>query len=122
MVFYNLKALIKAIRATKTIADERALIVKESAVIRTSFKEEGEFDSHPVLDYGAVAGEGARRRWETPGGQAVMRACRATRARVDGLQVHLEWVEGCSGVHWSIGAASSTTGRPLASSGRATAR
>jgi len=42
MVFYNLKALIKAIRATKTIADERALIVKESAVIRTSFKEEGE--------------------------------------------------------------------------------
>ncbi|SCZ97607.1 BZ3500_MvSof-1268-A1-R1_Chr4-3g07292 [Microbotryum saponariae] len=42
MVFYNLKALIKAIRSTKTIADERALIVKESAVIRTSFKEEGE--------------------------------------------------------------------------------
>ena len=38
----SLKALIKAIRATKTIADERALIVKESAVIRTSFKEEGE--------------------------------------------------------------------------------
>jgi DUF1009 family protein len=37
----SLKALIKAIRATKTIADERALIVKESAVIRTSFKEEG---------------------------------------------------------------------------------
>lgn len=42
VVFYNLKTLIKAIRATKTIADERALIVKESAVIRTSFKEEGE--------------------------------------------------------------------------------
>jgi hypothetical protein len=37
----SLKALIKAIRATKTLADERALIIKESAVIRTSFKEEG---------------------------------------------------------------------------------
>ena len=37
-----MKALIKAIRATKTLADERALIVKESAAIRTSFKEEGE--------------------------------------------------------------------------------
>ncbi|GAA5923345.1 hypothetical protein JCM1841_006491 [Sporobolomyces salmonicolor] len=44
--FYNLKALIKAIRATKTIADERALIVKESAVIRTSFKEEDSFTRH----------------------------------------------------------------------------
>ncbi|SGY73574.1 BQ5605_C005g03306 [Microbotryum silenes-dioicae] len=46
MVFYNLKALIKAIRSTKTIADERALIVKESAVIRTSFKEEDSFTRH----------------------------------------------------------------------------
>lgn len=36
----NLKALIKAIRATKTLADERALIQKESAAIRTSFREE----------------------------------------------------------------------------------
>ena len=42
MLHYNLKALIKAIRSTKTIADERALIVKESAAIRTSFKEEGQ--------------------------------------------------------------------------------
>ncbi|BGP02959.1 AP-1 complex subunit gamma-1 [Rhodotorula toruloides ATCC 204091] len=41
--YYNLKTLIKAIRATKTIADERALIVKESAAIRSSFREE---DSH----------------------------------------------------------------------------
>lgn len=41
--YYNLKTLIKAIRATKTIADERALIVKESAAIRSSFREEGEF-------------------------------------------------------------------------------
>ncbi|GAA5843131.1 hypothetical protein JCM5353_007207 [Sporobolomyces roseus] len=46
MVFYNLKTLIKAIRSTKTIADERALIVKESAVIRTSFKEEDTHTRH----------------------------------------------------------------------------
>ncbi|GAA5913666.1 hypothetical protein JCM8208_005896 [Rhodotorula glutinis] len=46
MLHYNLKALIKAIRATKTIADERALIVKESAAIRTSFKEEDSFTRH----------------------------------------------------------------------------
>lgn len=41
-----MKALIKAIRATKTLADERALIVKESAVIRTAFKEEGKSHTH----------------------------------------------------------------------------
>ncbi|GAA6056924.1 hypothetical protein JCM3770_001325 [Rhodotorula araucariae] len=46
MLHYNLKALIKAIRATKTIADERALIVKESAAIRTSFKEDDSFTRH----------------------------------------------------------------------------
>ncbi|KAG0262171.1 clathrin associated protein complex large subunit [Actinomortierella ambigua] len=40
MVFYRLKDLIKAIRACKTHADERAVIQKESAFIRTSFKEE----------------------------------------------------------------------------------
>ncbi|KAG0252272.1 clathrin associated protein complex large subunit [Mortierella polycephala] len=40
MVFYRLKDLIKAIRACKTYADERAVIQKESAFIRTSFKEE----------------------------------------------------------------------------------
>jgi len=39
-MYYNLKALIKAIRATKTLADERSVIQKESAAIRTSFKEE----------------------------------------------------------------------------------
>ncbi|KAH8921390.1 Adaptor protein complex AP-1 gamma subunit [Atractiella rhizophila] len=37
-MYYNLKSLIKAIRATKTLSDERALITKESADIRTSFK------------------------------------------------------------------------------------
>lgn len=39
-MYYNLKALIKAIRSTKTLADERSVIQKESAAIRTSFKEE----------------------------------------------------------------------------------
>jgi AP-1 complex subunit gamma-1 len=36
----RLKDLIKAIRACKTQADERAVIAKESAAIRTSFKDE----------------------------------------------------------------------------------
>lgn len=33
-------------RACKTLADERAVIVKESAAIRTSFKEEDSFARH----------------------------------------------------------------------------
>jgi AP-1 complex subunit gamma-1 len=36
----RLKDLIKNIRACKTQADERAVIAKESAAIRTSFKDE----------------------------------------------------------------------------------
>ncbi|EIN09524.1 gamma-adaptin [Punctularia strigosozonata HHB-11173 SS5] len=40
MVYHNLKALIKGIRACKTVADERALIQQESAAIRASFREE----------------------------------------------------------------------------------
>jgi len=36
----HLKDLIKAVRACKTAADERAVIAKESAYIRTSFKED----------------------------------------------------------------------------------
>ncbi|ANB12545.1 Apl4p [Sugiyamaella lignohabitans] len=36
----SLKSFIKAIRAAKTIADERAVIQKESAAIRTSFRED----------------------------------------------------------------------------------
>jgi AP-1 complex subunit gamma-1 len=36
----RLKDLIKSIRACKTAAEERAVIAKESAFIRTSFKEE----------------------------------------------------------------------------------
>lgn len=36
----RLKDLIRQIRACKTMADERAVIAKESASIRTAFKEE----------------------------------------------------------------------------------
>ncbi|KAF8751594.1 Adaptor protein complex AP-1 gamma subunit [Rhizoctonia solani] len=39
-------SLIKGIRACKTLADERALIQKESAAIRTSFKEEDSLRGH----------------------------------------------------------------------------
>ncbi|OZJ06718.1 AP-1 complex subunit gamma-1 [Bifiguratus adelaidae] len=44
--FYRLKDLIKAIRACKTAAEERAVIQKESASIRTSFKEENNDARH----------------------------------------------------------------------------
>ncbi|CAO1619637.1 unnamed protein product [Sympodiomycopsis kandeliae] len=46
----NLRALIKAIRACKTYAEERALIQKESAAIRTSFKDED-----PLLRHNNIA-------------------------------------------------------------------
>ncbi|KIM83121.1 hypothetical protein PILCRDRAFT_819890 [Piloderma croceum F 1598] len=46
MVYHNLKALIKGIRACKTVADERALIQQESAAIRASFREEDTFARH----------------------------------------------------------------------------
>jgi AP-1 complex subunit gamma-1 len=36
----KLRDLIKAVRQCKTAADERALITKESALIRTAFKDE----------------------------------------------------------------------------------
>lgn len=36
----SLKSFIKAVRAAKTIADERTVIQKESAAIRTSFRED----------------------------------------------------------------------------------
>ena len=35
-----MRALIKGVRACKTLADERALLQKESAAIRTSFKDD----------------------------------------------------------------------------------
>ncbi|KZV71540.1 Adaptor protein complex AP-1 gamma subunit [Peniophora sp. CONT] len=46
MVYHNLKALIKGIRACKTVADERALIQQESAAIRASFREEDTYMRH----------------------------------------------------------------------------
>ncbi|OJA19912.1 hypothetical protein AZE42_03760 [Rhizopogon vesiculosus] len=46
MVHHNLKALIKGIRACKTVADERALIQQESAAIRASFREEDVYARH----------------------------------------------------------------------------
>ncbi|KAJ3996757.1 adaptin N terminal region-domain-containing protein [Lentinula boryana] len=46
MVYHNLKALIKGIRACKTVADERVLIQQESAAIRASFREEDTFARH----------------------------------------------------------------------------
>jgi AP-1 complex subunit gamma-1 len=36
-------------RATKTLADERSVIQKESAAIRTAFKEEDSFERHRNL-------------------------------------------------------------------------
>jgi AP-1 complex subunit gamma-1 len=42
----RLKDLIKAVRNCKTAADERAVIAKESAFIRTQFKEENNDTRH----------------------------------------------------------------------------
>lgn len=42
----RLKDLIKAMRACKTAADERAVIAKESALIRTSFKDDNQDSRH----------------------------------------------------------------------------
>lgn len=38
--YVRLRDLIRTIRAQKTMADERAVIQKELAIIRTAFKEE----------------------------------------------------------------------------------
>lgn len=38
--YYRLKDFIHTVRACKTLAEERALIARESAAIRTSFKED----------------------------------------------------------------------------------
>lgn len=46
MPYHNLKALIKAIRACKTFADERSLIVSEAAAIRASFRAEDSYTRH----------------------------------------------------------------------------
>ncbi|TIB94206.1 hypothetical protein E3Q19_00520 [Wallemia mellicola] len=46
MSFSNLKSLIKTLRQQKTLADERSLIQRESAAIRTAFREEDHFMRH----------------------------------------------------------------------------
>lgn len=49
--YYRLKDFIHAIRACKTLAEERTLVARESAAIRTSFKE----DISPEQQHQAVA-------------------------------------------------------------------
>lgn len=49
--YYRLKDFIHAIRACKTLAEERSLVARESAAIRTSFKE----DISPEQRHHAVA-------------------------------------------------------------------
>jgi len=48
--YYNLKALIKAIRNCKTLADERVVIDRESAAIRESFREEDVLSRHASIE------------------------------------------------------------------------
>ncbi|RKP39484.1 adaptin N terminal region-domain-containing protein [Dimargaris cristalligena] len=45
MSFFRLRDLIRAVRCCKTAADERSVIQRESACIRTSFKEDNGMDS-----------------------------------------------------------------------------
>ncbi len=40
----RLRDLIRSVRACKTQADERAVVIKESALIRTAFKDDGMAD------------------------------------------------------------------------------
>ncbi|KAJ2877819.1 clathrin associated protein complex large subunit, partial [Coemansia asiatica] len=48
MSFFRLKDLIRAVRVCKTAADERSVIQRESAAIRTSFKEADSHDARYV--------------------------------------------------------------------------
>ncbi|KAJ2383553.1 clathrin associated protein complex large subunit, partial [Coemansia sp. RSA 2603] len=48
MSFFRLKDLIRAVRVCKTAADERSVIQRESAAIRTSFKEADTHDARYV--------------------------------------------------------------------------
>ena len=48
MGILRLKDFIRAIRACKTAADERAVIARESAAIRTSFKEDQSLESRHI--------------------------------------------------------------------------
>ena len=44
----RLKDFIRAVRACKTAADERSVIAKESAAVRTSFKEDSSPESRHI--------------------------------------------------------------------------
>lgn len=47
----EVKQFIRSVRASKTIADERAVVQKESAAIRASFREEsGDANIRSVYD------------------------------------------------------------------------
>ena len=49
----SVKQFIRNVRASKTIADERAVVQKESAAIRASFREEsGDSNVRFVEDHG----------------------------------------------------------------------
>ncbi|KAJ1960531.1 clathrin associated protein complex large subunit [Dipsacomyces acuminosporus] len=48
MSFFRLRDLIRAVRVCKTAADERSVIQRESAAIRTSFKEDNSQDTRYV--------------------------------------------------------------------------
>ena len=45
----KLRELIRAVRACKTAAEERATIAKECALIRTAFKEQGEWHASSLV-------------------------------------------------------------------------
>jgi len=47
----KLRDLIRSVRGCKTAAEERAVIAKECANIRTSFKEKGEYKHIRELVY-----------------------------------------------------------------------
>jgi len=59
----KLRELIRSVRACKTAADERAVIAKECALIRTSFKAAGQEGEQ----------RGARTREERRGGDDTRR-------------------------------------------------
>ena len=47
----KLRELIRMVRAAKTAAEERAVISKECALIRTSFKEKGTLSSGALTPF-----------------------------------------------------------------------
>ena len=52
-----MKQFIRNVRASKTIADERAVVQKESAAIRASFREESGDSNVRLLEYVQFGGK-----------------------------------------------------------------